>query len=110
MLESLKSLDPTSVPINFYHHNEALELDPNPLSIDEALDLIRLTRKTLSTAQRIMVAGGRELMFKERQGEIFSYGANSIVIGNYLTTSGRSVDKDLEMLASLGLKTAKTVK
>lgn len=110
MLEALKSLNPTSVPINFYHHNEALELQPNSLTTDEALNLIKLTRKTIPNAQRIMVAGGRELMFGDRQNEIFNYGANSIVIGNYLTTSGRVMSKDLEMLKSLKLNVAKSVK
>ena len=110
MLKSLKSLNPSSVPINFYHHNEALELQPNPLTTNEALELIKLTRQTLPNAERIMVAGGRELMFGARQNEIFSYGANSIVIGNYLTTSGRVMSKDLDMLQSLNLKVAKEVK
>ncbi|MDO8453111.1 MAG: biotin synthase [Sulfurimonas sp.] len=109
MLKSLNSLNPISVPINFYHHNEALELQPNPLSVDEALELIKLTRETIPHAERIMVAGGRELMFGTRQDEIFAYGANSIVIGNYLTTSGRDMSKDLEMLKSLNLQIAATV-
>jgi len=109
MLTSLKSLNPTSVPINFYHHNVALELEPNPLTMDEAFELIRLTRETLCNADRIMVAGGRELMFGSRQPEIFENGANSIVIGNYLTTQGRVMSKDLEMLRSLGLDVATNV-
>jgi len=109
MLESLASLNPTSVPINFYHHNEALELQPNPLNVDEALALVKLTRESIPKAQRIMVAGGRELMFGSRQNEIFKAGANSIVIGNYLTTAGREMNKDLEMLTSLGLNVAKKV-
>jgi len=109
MLESLESLNPTSVPINFYHHNEALELQPNSLKVDEALALIELARKTIPNAKRIMVAGGRELMFGERQNEIFEHGANSIVIGNYLTTSGRAMNKDLEMLKSLDLEVANRV-
>ncbi|WP_457745057.1 biotin synthase [Sulfurimonas sp.] len=110
MLESLKSLNPTSVPINFYHHNEALELQPNPLTVDEGLALIKLTRETLDKAERIMVAGGRELLFGSRQAEIFKNGANSIVIGNYLTTKGRVMSQDLEMLQSLNLEVAKKVK
>ena len=110
MLESLASLNPTSVPINFYHHNEALELQPNSLTVDEALNLVKLTRETLPNADRIMVAGGRELMFGDRQNEIFKYGANSIVVGNYLTTSGRVASKDLDMLESLNLSVAKKVK
>lgn len=109
MLESLESLNPTSVPINFYHHNEALELQPNSMTVDEALNLIKLTRETIPNADRIMVAGGRELMFGERQNEIFKYGANSIVVGNYLTTSGRVASKDLDMIESLNLEVAKKV-
>lgn len=109
MLKSLASLNPTSVPINFYHHNEALQLQPNPLTTDEALELVQLTQDMIPDAQRIMVAGGRELMFAKRQKEIFSYGANSIVIGNYLTTTGRAMNKDLEMLKSLNLKVATSV-
>ncbi len=106
MLNSLKELNPTSVPINFYHHNPALPLKPNALSVEEALDLIRLAREVLCDADRIMVAGGREIMFGERQNEIFEAGANSIVIGNYLTTLGREKNRDLEMLRSLDLEIA----
>jgi len=110
MLQALESLKPASVPINFYHHNEALELKPNSLKTDEALELIALTRKMIPDAQRIMVAGGRELMFAQRQKEIFEYGANSIVIGNYLTTNGRAMSQDLSMLADLKLEIATKVK
>ncbi len=109
MLESLKSLNPTSVPLNFYHHNPALPLKPNPLTTDEALELIRLAREIISDADRIMVAGGRELMFGDRQHEIFDAGANAIVIGNYLTTQGRDKQSDLEMIRSLGFDVAKKV-
>jgi len=109
MLESLKSLQPTSVPLNFYHHNPALPLSPNPLTTDEALELITLAREIISDAERIMVAGGRELQFGDRQKEIFAAGANSIVIGNYLTTQGRDKQSDLEMLKSLGFEVAKKV-
>ncbi|MEN8146840.1 MAG: biotin synthase [Campylobacterota bacterium] len=106
MLKSLKSLNPVSVPLNFYHHNPALPLKPNPITTDEALELIRLAREIISDADRIMVAGGRELQFGHRQNEIFEAGANSIVIGNYLTTQGRDKSSDLEMLKELGFDIA----
>ncbi len=109
MLRSLQELRPTSVPINFYHHNPALHLQPNPLSKHEALELIKLTREMLPDAQRIMVAGGRELMFGDDWPEIFKYGANSIVIGNYLTTAGEAPDKDLQRLQKLRLNVATKV-
>ncbi|MFA6188558.1 MAG: biotin synthase [Sulfuricurvum sp.] len=108
MLYSLKELNPISVPLNFYHHNPALPLNPSPLTVDESLELIRLSRALLPNADRIMIAGGREITFKERQHEIFEAGANSIVLGNYLTTAGREAHTDLEMLQKLGLKIALT--
>ncbi len=108
MLHSLKELDPISVPINFYHHNPALPLKANNLTIEEGLELIKLTREILCDADRIMIAGGRELLFGDRQDEIFKAGANSIVVGNYLTTAGRDGNKDLEMLKDLHLEVAKT--
>ena len=108
MLKALASLNPTSVPINFYHHNPALPLKPNNLTTDEALDLVKLTKELIPNADRIMIAGGREMMFRDRQAEIFEAGANAIVIGNYLTTSGREKSKDLDMLANLGLQVAQS--
>ncbi len=108
MLHSLKELGPVSVPLNFYHHNPALPLNPNPLTIEESLELITLARRILDKADRIMIAGGREITFKERQHEIFAAGANSIVIGNYLTTAGREAHTDLMMLKELGFEIATT--
>jgi len=110
MLEAIAGLNPVSVPINFYHHNPALPLKPNPLGVDEALELITLARKMIPDAERIMIAGGREMMFGERQEEIFAAGANSIVVGNYLTTEGRDRNADLEMIRKLGLAVADTVR
>jgi len=109
MLKSLQSLNPTSVPINFYHHNPALELQPNPLSYQEALSLIQLTRDMIPNAQRIMVAGGRELIFGQTWTDIFDYGANSIVIGNYLTTKGENPNSDLMQIEKAYLTIAKKV-
>jgi biotin synthase len=108
MLHALKALNPISVPLNFYHHNPVLPLQPNPLSVEEALELITLARNVLDTTDRIMVAGGRERMFGDRQKEIFGAGANSIVLGNYLTTQGEEVHTDLAMLKQLGLEIALT--
>lgn len=51
-----------------------------------------------------MVAGGRELMFGEEQYKIFDRGANAFVIGDYLTTAGRSAQEDIDELERLGFK------
>ena len=106
-MKTLIKLEPTSIPINFYHHNSALPLSDNSLTIKEGLDFLKNLRKEFSN-KRIMVAGGRESFFGKYQDKIFEAGANSIVIGNYLTTKGQETHKDLEMLNNLNLKIAKS--
>jgi biotin synthase len=105
ILESLEELDPESIPINFYHHNEALPLKPNPLSVERGLEIVSEMRKRFPE-KRVMVAGGRESFFGDRQSEIFKAGADAIVIGDYLTTKGREGNKDLQMLKDLELQIA----
>ena len=107
MIASLKQLQPASIAMNFFHPNEALPIKSNSLDIEIAFDLIRYMKNELKNS-RIMVAGGRERMFGDRVSEIFKAGANSIVIGNYLTTSGEAPNKDIEMIESLGLEIAKS--
>lgn len=106
MLKSIASLNPMNVPINFFHPNEALPFTNNPLSRQEAFELIKLTREMVPDAHKIMVAGGREVMFKEDEYKIFEYGANSFVIGDYLTTKGKSPKEDIENLEALGYEIA----
>jgi len=104
-VETLIKLQPTSIPINFYHHNSALPLSENSLTPQYGLEFLRNLRQQFGD-NRVMVAGGRESFFGNYQDKIFEAGANSIVIGNYLTTKGRETHKDLEMLKSLNLKIA----
>ena len=49
-----------------------------------------------------MIAGGREITFKDKQYEVFNYGANAIIIGDYLTTSGNIASSELVQLENLG--------
>lgn len=105
-LNALKELNPKTVPLNFFHPNPALPLQKKPLHVNEALELIRWVRSELPHV-KLMVAGGREITFQNRQKEIFAAGVNAIVIGDYLTTSGEDSNKDKQMIKSLGLSIAK---
>lgn len=105
LVKSLKSLKPSNTPLNFFMSDIALPLKSNQLSVDEALDIISYARKNLES-KKLMLAAGRETLFKDRQVEIFERGVNSIVIGDYLTKSGDKPHKDLEMLKSLNLEVA----
>lgn len=99
--DQLASVEPDTIPLNFFHPNPDIPLKQELLKVDEALKIIQYARKIFPT-QRIMVAGGREITFQKRWLEIFDHGANAIVIGNYLTTKGEEVVKDRKQLEEAG--------
>lgn len=108
LLKTLKSLNPHSSPINFYIPNITLSNATLPLanaviSRDEALEVIIMARELLRDSI-LMLAGGREVVFGREQREIFAYGIDAIVLGDYLTTSGEAPKADIEMLSNYGLK------
>ncbi len=106
LLDSIASLQPESTPLNFYHPNEALPIKSRNISREEAVEIVRKARKLLGEDRLLMVAGGRELLFDGHEELMFEAGANSMVIGNYLTTVGDAPTKDREMLDRLGYKVA----
>ncbi len=110
LLGSIVSLNPASVPLNFYHPNPALPIKTTNIDCNEALGIISKTRMMLGESPMLMVAGGRELLFDGKENEMFQAGANSIVIGNYLTTDGAPAKKDLKMIKSLGYQLATSCK
>jgi biotin synthase len=102
----LAALEPCEVPINL--------LDPRPgtplggselLSPREALQAIALFRLVLPSAW-IRLAGGREKVLGELQAMGLLAGANALIIGNYLTTTGRSAEDDHALLDALGMPAA----
>jgi len=106
LLKSIASLSPESTPLNFYHPNPALPIKTRNIELDEALDIIKQARALLGEEKLLMVAGGRELLFNQKENFMFEAGANAIVIGNYLTTEGIAPNKDIDMLNTLGYKVA----
>jgi len=67
----------------------------------EILQSIAVFRYLLPKAE-IRIAGGRQFL-GDMQSMIFMAGASGVMIGDYLTTTGRSVDDDLQMFANLKL-------
>ncbi|MDR1457921.1 MAG: biotin synthase BioB [Puniceicoccales bacterium] len=99
----LYKLKPNSVPINFLYRHKATPFENLPsLSVDEALRIIALFRLILQDIS-IRICGGRKDILGHRQYEIFRAGADAVMIGDYLTTSGESIEKDLENIKKLGL-------
>ncbi|MHB1041796.1 MAG: biotin synthase BioB, partial [Eubacteriales bacterium] len=52
----------------------------------------------------IRLAGGREYGLRDLQSAALLAGVNGLMVGNYLTTGGRRVEDDLQMLKDLGLE------
>lgn len=103
--KSLAELEPFSSPINFFIANENLKLKVPKLSADEALQIIKDSKKALPNSV-LMVAGGREVVLRERQYEIFEAGAGAIVVGDYLTTKGEEPSRDIAKLKEMGFSFA----
>ena len=100
---ALKELDADSVPVNFLMPSSGTALGQiTPIEPAEALKVIAMLR-LLMPDKEIRVCGGRMTALHDLHPLIFASGANGMMIGNYLTRSGREPNKDLQMLKNLGL-------
>jgi biotin synthase len=101
LISQLRDAAPAEVPINF--------LNPRPgtpfshLDLVEPLEAIRwiaLVRLGLPSVI-LRFAGGREVTLRELQTMGMTSGINALIVGNYLTTLGRTPEEDLQMLDDL---------
>lgn len=98
LAESLLELGVKNVPLNFLHPQPGTPLaQKSPLTPLEALKTIALFRHIMPEAS-LRVCGGRPLTFGNLQHFIFRAGANALMTGDYLTTSGSGLAHDLELI------------
>jgi biotin synthase len=101
LLEQLRALGPCEVPVNFLNPRPGTPLaTQQPVSAWEAIRWIALFRLALPGVI-LRYAGGREITLGELQAMGMTSGINALIIGNYLTTLGRSPHEDLRMLEDL---------
>ena len=101
----LRELEVDSIPINILTPIAGTPLaDLKPLAIDEVLTTIALFRFIYPQAV-IRIAGGRQQL-GEDQYRCFMAGANGAMVGNYLTTTGNSIDEDLRNFTVMGFSFA----
>jgi biotin synthase len=98
---SLRELGVRSVPVNFL-----IPIPGTPFEAKSGLDPRRCLRvlalyRFILPSQEIRIAGGREVHLRSMQ-VMGLYAANSIFIGDYLTTPGQAARADYEMIRDAG--------
>jgi biotin synthase len=100
---ALREIDADSIPINFLNAIDGTPLqgtrELNPRRCLKILALMRL----VCPSKEIRVAGGREVNLRSLQ-PLALYAANSIFVGDYLTTEGQAAEADWQMLEDLGFE------
>ncbi|MGM0452241.1 MAG: biotin synthase BioB [Thermodesulfobacteriota bacterium] len=100
MALTLREIGVSKIPLNFINPIAGTPFSDRPrLTPMEALKTIALYRYLLPDRD-IVLCGGRDVTLKDFQSWIFFAGANGIMTGNYLTTRGRSLDADREMISA----------
>lgn len=101
LLLELREVEPAEVPVNFLNPRPGTPLgDRVTTPALEAIRWIALFRLALPDVI-LRYAGGREVTLRDLQAMGMTAGINALIVGNYLTTLGRSPDEDLRMLADL---------
>lgn len=105
MALSLRQLNPKTVPINFLNPIKGTPLEDyeDKISEEEILKTICIFRLALPKSL-LRYAGGRTTRLSKYNQKLgIIAGINSLLVGNYLTTTGSKSEEDKEMLKSLDL-------
>ncbi|WP_198166269.1 biotin synthase BioB [Sporosarcina ureae] len=103
MARSLRELDADSIPVNFLHAVDGTPLEgTSELDPRYCLKVLCLFRY-INPSKEIRISGGREVNLRSLQ-PLGLYAANSIFIGDYLTTAGQENDQDQKMLEDMGFE------
>lgn len=103
MAYALRELDADSIPVNFLNAIQGTPLENyGRTSAIKALKVLALFR-FLCPSKEIRVAGGREVNLRSMQ-PLALYAANSLFVGDYLTTPGQEITTDHQMIEDLGFE------
>jgi biotin synthase len=98
---SLRALDVDSIPINFLIPIAGTPLGGTEYLTPQKCLAILCMFRLVNPSKEIRIAGGREYHLRSLQ-PLALHVADSIFIGDYLTTRGEIPERDLEMLADAG--------
>lgn len=101
MAFSLKELGIKSVPINMLNPIAGTPYENNQKLTEEDMRRITAIYRFILPDASIRLAGGRGLMPDKGEG-CFRSGANAVISGDMLTTSGYTIESDMDMIHRLG--------
>lgn len=103
MAFALRELDADSIPVNFLHPIKGTKLeDLNELTPLRCLKILALFR-FINPTKEIRISGGREFNLRSLQN-LGLFIANSIFVGDYLTTAGQGASEDYQLIKDLGFE------
>ncbi len=103
MFFELYNLEIKSVPINILNPIKGTPFENNKILSQEEINRTVAIARFILPEAFIRLAGGR-LLFKDKGVSMFSSGANATITGDMLTTSGTSIDEDLDTIKKLGFE------
>jgi biotin synthase len=104
MIFFLRDWGVESIPVNILNPRPGTPLgnvaSRSPLEVLKIIAVMRLSVPRIP----IRIAGGREVSLRDLQAATMWAGASGLMVGGYLTTGGRPVEADYQMLEDLGLR------
>ncbi len=106
MATELRDLETESIPLNFLHAIEGTPLETqSPLTPQDCVRALCMMR-FVNPSSELRIAGGREKHLRSLQ-PLSLYVANSLFVGDYLTTKGQPPESDYKMIEDMGFEVTK---
>ena len=102
-VEALREIDSDSIPVNFLIPFDGTPLEGTwELSPQRCLRILCMVR-LMCPDRELRIAGGRELHLRSLQ-PLSLHVANSLFLGDYLTSEGQAAEDDLDMIVDGGFQ------
>ncbi len=106
MAVELRDLQAESIPLNFLNSIPGTPLQAvDELTPQDCLRALAMFR-FVNPSSELRISGGREIKLRSLQA-LGLYAANSMFVGDYLTTSGQAPEADYQMIRDLGFEVTK---
>lgn len=108
MALALREVEADSIPLNFLNAIEGTPLEGvNTLTPQYCLKALAMYR-FVNPDKELRIAGGREIHLGGLQ-PLGLYAANSLFVGDYLTTKGQAPAEDYKMIEELGFEVTRNI-